>query len=98
MTVLKGPEAAALYGIDAANGAIVITTKRGKAGSAALEYSNRLPLSTTCARSPSSSSVPYGPDAESRRRTLHDVPVLRRAIRTEHHVLRQHQRLLPDGV
>ena len=28
LTVLKGPEAAALYGIDAANGAIVITTKR----------------------------------------------------------------------
>src|SRR5205823_8991895 len=32
LTVLKGPEAAALYGIDAANGAIVITTKRGRAG------------------------------------------------------------------
>src|SRR5437773_4699910 len=28
MTVLKGPEASALYGIDAANGVIVITTKR----------------------------------------------------------------------
>src|SRR6266576_1919890 len=32
LTVLKGPEAAALYGIDAANGAIVVTTKRGKVG------------------------------------------------------------------
>ncbi len=32
ITVLKGPEAAALYGIDAANGAVVITTKRGSAG------------------------------------------------------------------
>src|SRR5262245_14682510 len=32
LTVLKGPEAAALYGIDAANGAIVIKTKRGHAG------------------------------------------------------------------
>jgi len=32
LTVLKGPEAAALYGIDAANGAIVIKTKRGKPG------------------------------------------------------------------
>src|SRR5438093_5392562 len=32
LTVLKGPEAAALYGIDAANGAIVIRTKRGSAG------------------------------------------------------------------
>lgn len=30
--VLKGPSAAALYGSDAANGAIVITTKRGQAG------------------------------------------------------------------
>lgn len=40
LTVLKGPEAAALYGIDAANGAIVITTKRGKPGSGGFEYSN----------------------------------------------------------
>ncbi|HEU5174253.1 MAG TPA: SusC/RagA family TonB-linked outer membrane protein, partial [Gemmatimonadaceae bacterium] len=39
ITVLKGPEAAALYGIDAANGAIVITTKRGTAGGG-FEYSN----------------------------------------------------------
>jgi TonB-linked SusC/RagA family outer membrane protein len=31
VTVLKGPNASALYGIAAANGAIVITTKRGKA-------------------------------------------------------------------
>ena len=40
ITVLKGPEAAALYGIDAANGAIVITTKRGKAGEGRINYSN----------------------------------------------------------
>ena len=40
LVVLKGPEAAALYGIDAANGAIVITTKRGKPGSGVVEYSN----------------------------------------------------------
>lgn len=40
LVVLKGPEAAALYGIDAANGAIVITTKRGKAGTGTLDYSN----------------------------------------------------------
>ena len=32
MTVLKGPAAAALYGIDAANGAIIIETKRGQEG------------------------------------------------------------------
>lgn len=38
LTILKGPEAAALYGIDAANGAIVITTKKGKAGKGAISY------------------------------------------------------------
>jgi TonB-linked SusC/RagA family outer membrane protein len=40
LTVLKGPEASALYGIDAANGAIVITTKRGRNGVGGFEYSN----------------------------------------------------------
>jgi TonB-linked SusC/RagA family outer membrane protein len=34
MDIIKGPSAAALYGTAAANGVIVITTKRGKAGSA----------------------------------------------------------------
>ncbi|MDQ6831563.1 MAG: SusC/RagA family TonB-linked outer membrane protein [Gemmatimonadota bacterium] len=32
--VLKGPSAATLYGTDAANGVIIITTKRGQAGNA----------------------------------------------------------------
>lgn len=40
LTVLKGPEASALYGIDAANGAIVITTKRGRSGAGGFEYSS----------------------------------------------------------
>ncbi|MGH7680290.1 MAG: TonB-dependent receptor plug domain-containing protein, partial [Gemmatimonadaceae bacterium] len=40
LVVLKGPEASALYGIDAANGAIVITTKRGRPGTSGMEYSN----------------------------------------------------------
>ncbi len=31
---MKGPSAATLYGTDAANGVIVITTKKGRAGSA----------------------------------------------------------------
>ena len=47
LVVLKGPEAAALYGIDAANGAIVITTKRGKAGTSTLEYTNRARIDQT---------------------------------------------------
>jgi TonB-linked SusC/RagA family outer membrane protein len=41
-TVLKGPEAAALYGIDAANGAILITTRRGKAGDGRISYNNSI--------------------------------------------------------
>jgi TonB-linked SusC/RagA family outer membrane protein len=41
ITVLKGPEAAALYGIDASSGAIVITTKRGAKGAARVTYDNR---------------------------------------------------------
>ncbi|WP_372919641.1 SusC/RagA family TonB-linked outer membrane protein [Salegentibacter sp.] len=40
VTVLKGPEAAALYGIEAASGAIVITTKRGAEGKGQIDYSN----------------------------------------------------------
>lgn len=47
LVVLKGPEAAALYGIDAANGAIVITTKRGKAGKGAVNYSNSFRVEQT---------------------------------------------------
>lgn len=47
LVVLKGPEASALYGIDAANGAIVITTKRGRAGSGGLEYSNSFRFEAT---------------------------------------------------
>ena len=46
IVVLKGPEAAALYGIDAANGAVVITTKRGQPGGG-FEYSNRIRVETT---------------------------------------------------
>jgi TonB-linked SusC/RagA family outer membrane protein len=50
VVVLKGPEASALYGIDAANGAIVITTKRGKFGMAGLEYSNSFRMENTRAK------------------------------------------------
>lgn len=38
MNVLKGPSAAALYGSRAANGAIIITTKKGKEGKVSLNY------------------------------------------------------------
>jgi TonB-linked SusC/RagA family outer membrane protein len=49
LTVLKGPEAAALYGIDAASGAIVIVTKRGKAGGG-FTYSNSFRVESTRAK------------------------------------------------
>ncbi|MEN8250559.1 MAG: SusC/RagA family TonB-linked outer membrane protein [Bacteroidota bacterium] len=42
MTVLKGPAAAALYGMDAGNGAIIITTKSAKAGKASVNFSTTL--------------------------------------------------------
>ncbi|WP_257666756.1 SusC/RagA family TonB-linked outer membrane protein [Parapedobacter tibetensis] len=44
MTVLKGPAAAALYGIRAASGAIVITTKKGSGGAARVQYGNLFSL------------------------------------------------------
>ncbi|HEU4470549.1 MAG TPA: SusC/RagA family TonB-linked outer membrane protein, partial [Flavisolibacter sp.] len=40
ITILKGPEATALYGADGASGAIVITTKKGKAGRTSVTYDN----------------------------------------------------------
>jgi len=40
ITVLKGPEAAAIYGANAGNGAIIITTKKGQSGRGKLTYDN----------------------------------------------------------
>ncbi len=40
ITVLKGPEATALYGSDGASGAIVITTKKGSVGKSSVTYDN----------------------------------------------------------
>ena len=40
ISVLKGPSAAALYGSRAANGVILITTKRGKEGTTNVTYNN----------------------------------------------------------
>lgn len=45
ISVLKGPEAAALYGNEGANGVILITTKKGKAGNNRVVYNNRLATS-----------------------------------------------------
>ncbi|MBN9298305.1 MAG: SusC/RagA family TonB-linked outer membrane protein [Filimonas sp.] len=40
ITILKGPEAAALYGSDGAAGAIIITTRKGTKGKASVYYDN----------------------------------------------------------
>ena len=40
VTILKGPEATTLYGADGASGAIVITTKKGRAGKTSITYDN----------------------------------------------------------
>ena len=40
ITILKGPEASALYGSDGSNGVIMITTKKGKAGKTTITYDN----------------------------------------------------------
>ena len=40
VTILKGPEATSLYGSDGANGAVIITTKKGKKGRATVSYNN----------------------------------------------------------
>jgi TonB-linked SusC/RagA family outer membrane protein len=40
VTVLKGPEAAALYGSQGSSGAIIITTKRGTKGKGKVNYDN----------------------------------------------------------
>lgn len=44
--ILKGPSAAALYGSEGANGAIIITTKKGAAGSTKVNYSGSVSLET----------------------------------------------------
>ncbi len=45
MTVLKGAAAAALYGSDASNGAIIITTKKGRSGKGKVTYNNNFTFS-----------------------------------------------------
>ncbi|NDV78016.1 SusC/RagA family TonB-linked outer membrane protein [Dysgonomonas sp. 511] len=45
LSVLNGPAAAALYGSNAANGAILITTKKGAVGKPKVSYSNQTTFS-----------------------------------------------------
>lgn len=45
INILKGPEATALYGIQAGSGAIIITTKRPRAGKLRVSYDNSFAVS-----------------------------------------------------
>lgn len=47
INILKGPEATALYGIEAGSGAIIITTKRAKKGKLKVTYDNNFRLTNT---------------------------------------------------
>lgn len=46
MSVLTGASAAALYGYEGANGVVLITTKKGRAGKTSLSYSNNTTFSS----------------------------------------------------
>ena len=48
MSILKGASAAALYGSQAANGVILITTKSGKAGMSRVTFSSNLTVDRCC--------------------------------------------------
>lgn len=61
ITILKGPEAAALYGTEGASGAVVITTKKAKAGTTKVTYSNNFRVENAY-RFPPIQTV-YGPGA-----------------------------------
>ncbi|MGK7391371.1 MAG: SusC/RagA family TonB-linked outer membrane protein [Candidatus Cyclobacteriaceae bacterium M2_1C_046] len=52
ITVLKGGAAAALYGLEAGNGAIVITTKRGRAGVTSVNFSSSVSVDQAFRTSP----------------------------------------------
>ena len=51
ITVLKDASAAAIYGSQASNGVIVVTTKRGEAGSTNISYMGSVSVQTKPARS-----------------------------------------------
>ena len=71
INVLKGPEATALYGIEAGSGAIIITTKKARRGKLRVSYDNNF-RTTHIYRYPEIQKV-YGPGlhgAESNTRLL----------------------------
>jgi len=78
MTILKGPAASVLYGLRAANGAIIITTKSGKSGKPSFNFKSSVsfddvtktpPIQTTYGNGNGGAYVPsvnsWGPKIES---------------------------------
>lgn len=63
ISVLSGPSAAALYGSSAANGVVVITTKKGEANKTSVNYSNTTEFSRAY-KMPSFQNT-YGPTEEN---------------------------------
>ena len=57
--ILKDASSTAIYGSRGANGVILITTKRGKAGRLALNYSGSVKLETLKDKSPAMSESDY---------------------------------------
>ena len=97
LTVLKGPEASALYGIDAANGAIVITTKRGRSGTGGFDYSNSFSIVQVRATAGHPEHLWPERHAQHRRIRLRFLRVLRQPHTPPTPAARQHRQLLPDG-
>ncbi len=60
ITVLKSGAASALYGSEAANGAIIITTKRGKAGVTSVTYSSTFSMEQAFRITPKQHSFKQG--------------------------------------
>jgi len=52
ISVLKGPAASALYGLRAANGAVIVTTKSGKAGKAVFNFNTSYSFDDIAKRPP----------------------------------------------
>ena len=74
ITVLKGASAAALYGSQAQNGVILITTKKGKAGKAVINFSSSFTadkiayqpqFQNTYGQSPTAATQSWGPKLTS---------------------------------
>jgi TonB-linked SusC/RagA family outer membrane protein len=60
ISVLKGPAASALYGLRAANGAVIITTKSGKAGKAVFNFNTSYSFDDIAKRPPMQSRYSRG--------------------------------------